>query len=510
LEQLAARALGAVQPFEAPRRRSPPAASHVLTLEITDPEVLAELRRHTEGADRERYAQAALRVGVLALRAASGQVDAGAIHDAGAALVTEVRDLLSARAAEVTERISASLAQFLDPQSGALPQRLQSLLQQDGELSRLLSAHVGADDSMLARSLAAHLGEGSAIFKLLSPTDAGGLRMQLAKTVEEALAEQRTLILREFSLDQKGSALSRLVAEFSLDDDASALSRLSKMLAATSAQIGKNLTLDDEGSALARLRRELLVTIEQLTKSNVEFQSQVRETLARLDARKREEARTPTHGIAFEERLGALLAGEAQRLGDLYEATGDTTGAIKQCRKGDYVVELGAESVAAHARVVWEAKEKQSYSLRAALDEIGEARRNRQAQVGVFVFSRKTAPEGVETLQRHGVDIVVVWDSEDPQSDMVLRAAYSLARALSVRERRSDQASQAVAEIERAARSVERQIGYLDDVRKWAETVKGHGEKIAERSGKMAEELRRDVERLDSHVASVRTAGDSA
>jgi hypothetical protein len=148
--------------------------------------------------------------------------------------------------------------------------------------------------------------------------------------------------------------------------------------------------------------------------------------------------------------------------------------------------------------------------LRAALEEIGEARRNRQAQVGVFVFSRKTAPEGVETLQRHGADIVVVWDAEDPQSDLVLRAAYSLARALAVRERRSDQASQAVAEIERAARSVERQIGYLDDVRKWAETVKGHGEKIAERSGRMAEELRRDVESLDSHVASVRTAGDSA
>ena len=43
---------------------------------------------------------------------------------------------------------------------------------------------------------------------------------QLAKTVEDALADQRKHILREFSLDQKDSALSRLVAEFSLDDDA--------------------------------------------------------------------------------------------------------------------------------------------------------------------------------------------------------------------------------------------------------------------------------------------------
>jgi hypothetical protein len=505
----AARMLQAVLPLETARPR--PAASpapFVLTLEVTDPEVIAELRRHADGDDRQRYAASALRVGVLALRAANGQVDAGAVREAGAALLAEVRDLLSVRGAEITERVSSSLAQFLDPQNGALPQRLQSLLQNDGELDRLLRAHVGGDDSVLARSLAAHLGEGSPIFKLLSPTDATGLRSQLARTVEEALAEQRKHILREFSLDQKDSALSRLVAEFSLDDDGSALSRLSKMLAATSDQIGKNLTLDDEGSALARLRRELLVTIDQLTKNNAEFQAQVRETLARLDARKREQARAPAHGIDFEERLGALLAEEAQRMGDLYEATGETTGAIKQCRKGDHVVELGAESIAAHARVVWEAKEKQSYSLRSALEEIAEARRNRQAQVGVFVFSRKTAPEGLESLQRHAGDIVVVWDAEDPGSDVVLRAAYSLSRALAVRERRTDHASQAIAEIERASRSVERQIGYLDDVRKWAETVKGHGEKIAERSTKMAEELRREVERLDSHVAAMRTAGD--
>lgn len=501
----AARAMGAVQPLEAVRGRA--AAPVVLTLEITDPEVLAELRRHPEGDARERHALAALRVGVLALRAASGQIDAASIREAGMALVGEVRELLSARATEMTERVGATLTQYLDPQSGVLPQRLQALLRADGELERLLRAHVGGDDSLLARSLAVHLGEGSPIFKLLSPHDANGLRAQLTRTIEEALAEQRKLILREFSLDQKDSALSRLAREFSLDDERSALSRLSRLLSATSEQIGKNLTLDDDASALARLKRELLSTIDQLAKDNVEFQAQVREALARLDTRKKHEARTTMHGVAFEERLGALLADEAQRLGDLFEATGEITGAIKQCKKGDYVVELGAESVAAHARIVWEAKEKQSYALRAALEEIDEARRNRQAQVGVFVYSRKTAPEGLESLQRHGNDVVVVWDAEDPASELVVRAAYSLARALAVRERRSDRESQAaIAEIERAARAVERQIGYLDEVRKWAETVKGHGEKIADRSSKMAEELRRDVERLDAQVAAMRTA----
>jgi hypothetical protein len=172
---------------------------------------------------------------------------------------------------------------------------------------------------------------------------------------------------------------------------------------------------------------------------------------------------------------------------------------------------LGADSAAARARIVWEAKERQGYSLRAALEEISEARRNRQAQVGVFVFSHKAVPDGLESLERHRSDIVVVWDDESAASDLVVRTAYSLARALAVREHRTNRESQAaIAEIERAARGIERQIGYVVEVRRWAETVKGHGEKIVERSVAMAAELRLDVERLDTQVAAMRTAGEPA
>jgi hypothetical protein len=83
--------------------------------------------------------------------------------------------------------------------------------------------------------------------------------------------------------------------------------------------------------------------------------------------------------------------------------------------------------------------------------------------------------------------------------------AYSLARALAVREHCADRSAlAAIGEIESAARAIEKQIGYLDDVRKWAETVKGHGEKIADRSARMADDLKRDVDRLDAQIAAMR------
>ena len=507
MEQVAWALAGETAPSEPVKKLRSVAAPVTLRLEVTDAEVLSELRRRSEGDEREQFALAALRIGVLALRSAAGQVDAASIREAGTELVSEVREVLSRRVTEMSERVASTLTQYLDPQSGALPQRLNALVRQDGELERLFRAQIGADDSLLARSLASHLGEGSPLFKLLSPTDSAGLRAQLSTTVEEALADQRKVILREFSLDQKDSALSRLVAEFSLDGEGSSMSRLAKMLATTSEQIGKNLTLDDEGSALSRLKRELENMVGRLARDNAEFQLQMREAMARLDTRRKEEARSPRHGVEFEERLGALLADEAQRLGDLYEATGDTTGNIKNCKVGDHVIELGADSAAAHARIVWEAKEKQGSSLRAAVDEIDEARRNRQAQVGVFVFSSKTAPEGLEPLHRHGNDIMVVWNPDDAVSEVVVRAAYSLARCLAVRERRTDRESlAAIMEIDRAARAIEKQVGYLEEVRKWAETVKGHGEKIADRSSRMVDELRRDVERLDIQIAAMRTA----
>jgi hypothetical protein len=507
MEQVAWAALGAVAPVEPLRRRRGAPSSLHLELDATEPEVVAELLRHGDGDERAQFALAALRIGVLALRSAAGQVDAGSVREAGAELMSEVRELLSTRVTEMNERVASTLTQYLDPQNGALPQRLHALVRQDGELERLFRSQIGADDSLLARSLASHLGEGSPLFKLLSPTDAAGLRAQIATAVEEALTEQREVILREFSLDTKDSALSRMVREFSLDGEGSAMNRLAKMLTATSDQIGKNLTLDDDTSALSRLKRELEGLIGRLMRDNVEFQTQVRETLARLDTRRKEEARSPRHGIEFEERLGALLNDEAQRLGDLHEATGDTTGVIKNCKVGDHVIELGADSAASNARIVWEAKEKNGSSLRAAVDEIAEARRNRKAQIGVFVFSSKTAPEGLQPLQRHGSDIMVVWNPDDPASDIVVRAAYSLARCLAVRERRTDHESlAAILEIEQAARGIEKQVGYLEEVRKWAETVKGHGEKIVDRSARMVEELRRDVERLDAQIAQMRTS----
>src|SRR6266478_1695076 len=67
----------------------------LLQLKVTDPEISAALRAHAEGEVRNHYALGALRLGVLALRTAAGQIDSGEIRNAGQKLMLDMTSLLN-------------------------------------------------------------------------------------------------------------------------------------------------------------------------------------------------------------------------------------------------------------------------------------------------------------------------------------------------------------------------------------------------------------------------------
>jgi hypothetical protein len=73
-----------------------------------------------------------------------------------------------------------------------------------------------------------------------------------------------------------------------------------------------------------------------------------------------------------------------------------------------------------------------------------------------------------------------------------------------VREREESSRSTASARnVEKATRAVERQLQHLDQIKTWSETIRGHGEKIAERTGKMRMELVREIEMLDRELEAL-------
>lgn len=528
--------------------------SLVLELTIQDTDTIAELSLHGEGEDRDQFALQALRIGVLALRQARGAVDGDVVRREGERLLDNLQGTLREHAGRLQDRLTGELTRYFDPRSGHLQERLERLLKKDGELEVTLRRHVGGEDSELCRTLAGHFGQNSPLMKLLAPDQSQGLLAALRSTLEEQLLEQREQVLgqfsldnkegalarfitelaerhgqlsqqlagridevvKEFSLDEENSALSRLVrnvegaqktitAEFSLDGEASALSRLRRMLEETNKAIDAHLSLDDENSALARLKRELLTLLDDERETNQKFQEEVKGALQAMTARRAEAERSTRHGLDFEQEVFRRIQHEAQRANDEAEATGHTTGLIKNCKVGDAVVKLGPESAAPGARVVIEAKEKDGYSVADARAEIEQARKNRDAEVGLFVFSKKKAPEGVEPLLRYGQDVFVVWDADDPASDLFLRTGLTLARALSVRThtQRHAQAADFTA-IDAAILEIEKRATGFEDIEKWTETIQSSGEKILDRVRRARKALEQQVGVLREKTAELK------
>jgi len=506
--------------------------SVVLNLVIEDPEVSTELRRRAEGHARNTFAVSALRIGILALRQAQGNVDAEVVRNEGQRLIAELSRELALGVQQIDSKIAGSLKLYFDPQSGHFTERVERLVRKDGDLETMLRQQIGdGESSELARALARRIGETSPLMRRLDPQDAESISRSIEKSVKDVLDAEQGRILGEFSLDNEAGALTRVVAqleatngkfkgdiekqikaairEFSLDDESSALSRLVKkveeakdritdefsvdnqgsainklnlVLAETRQSIDDNLTLDNEQSALARLKKQLTDVLGDIQSKNQEFQQDVSAKLASLVTRHQEEMRSTTHGISFEEEFCVFLQREAQRAGDVFTATGTKPGAIGKCKTGDAIIQIGTEAAAAGERIVFEAKSSKKFGLTDASQEIEEARKNRSASVGVFVFAKDTAPQGLQPFTRIEHDLFVIWDAADPSTDIYLSAAVSVAKALLFRQKAVDNKSQAsVLDMERALNALEKQLKGLDQMETWTLTIQANSGKIAGR-----------------------------
>jgi hypothetical protein len=526
----------------------------VLELAIEDRDTIDELCAYPAGPERESFALNALRIGVLALRQARGRIDVDMLQQETQRLLASLQVQLDAHANQTHDQLAGALKDYFDPESGRFHERVQRLVKQDGDLEQLLRRQIGGTDSELAKTLVAHVGEQSPLLKLLDPNQSKGLLQVLRETVEAQLTAQRNQVLREFSLDNKEGALARLVAElsagngeitkalgekidtvvrefsldeensalsrlvrnvdraqrtisneFSLDNETSALSRLAGILDSTRQAIDGQLTLDGETSSLARLRRELLLILETHAKTNNEFQSEVKVTLAQMTARREEAARSTRHGLAFEEAVCSFTEYLCRQNGDIAERTGLHTGLIKNCKVGDCVIELGPDSAAPGAKIAIEAKEDASCSLAKAREEIELARKNRDAQIGLFVLSRQSAPEGFEDVGRYGDDVFVVWDPDDAATNVHLKAGLTIARALCIRGERQREAQTADFEtITEAILEVEKQANFLGEITTATNTIRSQNEKISERVRKTRSSLERQVETLRERIADLK------
>ena len=506
-----------------------------LILPISDPELRETLAEYADEGERRDFAMSALKIGAIALRQARGRIDAERVRQEGERIIENVESALSRHQTSVADKINASLAVYFDPNSGQFSQRVKRLVENDGELERVIRARIDGDGSELAKTLDARIGASSPLMNALDPKASDGIIFTLAKTTEDTLAQQREIILREFSLDNGDGALRRLVGElkeshgdlkdaidnrietvtdeFSLNKKDSALSRLVNRVDEAQTRISREFSLDEEGSALARMRKQLLDEIERQRQASEKFQAdflmrqaEVMAKLTEMTATKEESERSTRRGVVFEDDVFEFVKRRGESAGDVVERTGATTGLLRGRRVGDAVVTLPPEHAAGGAKIVVEAKDDASYSPGKALAELDEARRNRGAGVGLFVLSANSAASaGFQTFARRGDDVLIVWDAEDAASDVVFDAGLSVAKAISVQSKAgADESETDFEAIDKAIAEILRETAKLEEISKSASAIDGHVSRILEHSRIMRNGLTRQVSALNEQIDALR------
>ncbi len=451
-------------------------------------------------------------VGLRALMNAYKQAEESRLQDIGKTLREDFERQLDAYVERQQTTFVEILGRYFDPHDGQVVTRLDGFLRDGGDLAKTMETFLSPERGQLAQTLARELGENCPLLRRLSPTDSEGVVCQLETKLRALLVENQADVARALDPLAKDGAVARFLhalrqeleqadndrskqlalATQALDanDEDSLLSRLMQETAAAKNAFIAAMNPDLPSSPMALLKTTLSTLLEQHVKTQAEsmallherqakFELDVQQALARLEERKRGDAKSPRGGFSYEEAVVRFVQRAVQGAPIEVSTTAQTVGAKPGCKKGDQVLRFTTESAYAGGTLVVEAKRDCGYSVRAALEELEVARGNRLAAAGVFVMPRSHAPVAFPTFARYGSDILVVWDETDEQTDPYLHAAILLGLALASRQRRADDEGdlRALTDIEhRITKELER----LDKMRKLAESIRDDADKLAE------------------------------
>lgn len=451
-------------------------------------------------------------IGLRALMNAYKQAEESRLQDIGKALKEDLDKQLAVCIDRQQANLVQVLARYFDPRDGQVVARLEGFLRDDGALARTMDRFLSPEGGQLAQTLARQLGENSPLLKRLSPTDSEGVLFLLETKLREALLENQAEVARALDPVAEDGAVARFLralrqelekadtdrnkqlalATKALDanDESSLLSRLMRETAAAKNAFVTAMNPELPTSPMAMLKNTLSTLLKQHVKTQEEsmtlllerqakFEQEVRDSLVRLEERKRGDVRSTRGGFLFEEAVLRFVQRAVQGAPVTVDTTANTVGAKPGCRVGDQVVRFTTESIYVGGALVVEAKHDSSYTVTRALQELDVARGNRTAGAGLFVMAKSHAPAGFPGIATYGNDILVVWDEEDQATDPYLHAAVLLGLALAARQRRPEDAGdiEALADIEHR---IQKEVERLQKMRKLAESIRDDADKLTE------------------------------
>jgi len=98
-----------------------------------------------------------------------------------------------------------------------------------------------------------------------------------------------------------------------------------------------------------------------------------------------------------------------------------------------------------------------------------------------------------------------VWDAQRIESDVILRAGLSLAKALCVRKQRErDKNESNWEEVDAAVLVVEKEVNRIGQMKTWTDTIHSHSGKLLDEFRKMTNNLETQIEVLRESVETLK------
>ena len=428
----------------------------ILNLEITDPLVADYLARFPEDIQPSKALEA-LKVGVIAIQSASPSLDTEVVEEKFRQVEHEITEQVQVFKDDLKDK----LEQYFRAEGGSVPLFVERYFGQEGQVSRTLDSYFNSEKGKLLSVLMEQVGPNSYIGRQMDPSNREGLISRIEEIVEEII---------------KGS----------------------------SSQILSSFSLDDEQSSLSRLKRSIREEIEKLQKMTGEHYSEIREILGVEKGKAEEAVKGTSKGRVFEDDLYEYLAGVAGGMEDISENCSGAKGLVAYEKVGDYTVTLGETSRAPGRVIVFEAKKAAGYNMRKTLDELARAKRNRGADIGIFLFSKGCEPIEAGDFYRSGNDFIVTVDEEKLSSGetlLFLEAAYKVARTLIVtRAREEEQEAVDVEFIRGELENITLAMKNASDIYIKVTTIKNSADAIEKNTNKLKDKLEEHLGNIAAHL----------
>jgi len=472
-------------------------------------------------AQRRCFVTDAWTVGVRAIMNAHRNAEESRLADVGKTILADLDKELDTHVVRQRDLFVEMLKRYFDPNDGQVAQRIDGFVKDGGQLTRAMEKYLAPEHGALARTLAEQLGENSPLLKRLSPTDHEGIVHVLEARICEALEQNQLSLAKALDpLTEDGHVarffralrtdlekadndptkqLTAVTKALDANDEASLLSRLMRETQSAHLAFSHAMNPDEPGSPLAVLKSSLASLLESQGKSQAEalaaleerrqkLDQYIRESVARLEERRRGDARCARGGNTFQDNGLNFVQRAVLGAPIVVDNLGGIVGARPGSKVGDQLLRFNDESVFAGAALVVEMKHDASYTVTRALAELEVARSNRTAQVGLFVMAKSHAPAGFPPMARYGQDILITWDDEDDSTDPYLHAGIILGLALASRQRRPiDEGDiKALADVEHR---IQTELKRHDSMKKLAERIRKDAEELGEELRKGGDKL---------------------